>query len=137
MNKTIAPLRPWGRGQRLCNFFSLFHFDLDSGGWCQSSTSEIVNDVLRVQRLIITELDMELGSLVGAVRSKRVLFADGVRPAVVVIKDGKIHQILSDGALEEVGCEVSTAPSLPSLRLQALIQLSGCGCRCGTWATVC
>uniref|UniRef100_A0A3B3DEJ5 allantoinase n=1 Tax=Oryzias melastigma TaxID=30732 RepID=A0A3B3DEJ5_ORYME len=45
---------------------------------------------------------MELGSLVGAVRSKRVLFADGVRPAVVVIKDGKIHQILSDGALEEV-----------------------------------
>ncbi|XP_023809791.1 allantoinase, mitochondrial [Oryzias latipes] len=50
---------------------------------------------------------MELGSLVGAVRSKRVLFGDGVRPAVVVIKDGKIHQILSGSALtEEVGCEV-------------------------------
>ncbi|RVE73801.1 hypothetical protein OJAV_G00034820 [Oryzias javanicus] len=49
---------------------------------------------------------MELGSLVGAVRSRRVLFADGVRPAVVVIKDGKIHQILSDSTHEEVGCEV-------------------------------
>lgn len=81
---------------------------------------------------------MELGSLVGAVRSKRVLFGDGVRPAVVVIKDGKIHQILSGSALtEEVGCEVSAAPSLLSLRLQVLIQLSFCGCRCGTLARVC
>ncbi|XP_037326180.1 allantoinase, mitochondrial isoform X1 [Pungitius pungitius] len=39
---------------------------------------------------------MELGSSVGAVRSKRVLLGDQVRPAVIVIKDGKIHQILSD-----------------------------------------
>ncbi|XP_031728859.1 allantoinase, mitochondrial isoform X1 [Anarrhichthys ocellatus] len=39
---------------------------------------------------------MELGSMVGAVRSKRVLLGDQVRPAVIVIKDGKIHQILSD-----------------------------------------
>uniref|UniRef100_G3NKP4 allantoinase n=1 Tax=Gasterosteus aculeatus aculeatus TaxID=481459 RepID=G3NKP4_GASAC len=39
---------------------------------------------------------MEPGSSVGAVRSKRVLLGDQVRPAVIVIKDGTIHQILSD-----------------------------------------
>ncbi|TNN74206.1 Allantoinase, mitochondrial [Liparis tanakae] len=39
---------------------------------------------------------MELGSTVVAVRSERVLLGDQVRPAVIVIKDGKIHQILSD-----------------------------------------
>lgn len=39
---------------------------------------------------------MELGSTVRAVRSQRVLLGDEVRPAVVVIKDGKISQILSD-----------------------------------------
>ncbi|KAM8875466.1 allantoinase, mitochondrial isoform 1-T2 [Spinachia spinachia] len=39
---------------------------------------------------------MELGSSLGAVRSKRVLLGDQVRPAIIVIKDGKIHQILSD-----------------------------------------
>uniref|UniRef100_A0A665UYS8 allantoinase n=1 Tax=Echeneis naucrates TaxID=173247 RepID=A0A665UYS8_ECHNA len=39
---------------------------------------------------------MEVGSAVNAVRSRRVLIGDKVQPAVVVIKDGKIHQILSD-----------------------------------------
>ncbi|XP_068449341.1 allantoinase, mitochondrial isoform X1 [Clinocottus analis] len=39
---------------------------------------------------------MELGSTVVAVRSERVLLGDQVRPAVIAIKDGKIHQILSD-----------------------------------------
>uniref|UniRef100_A0A4W6EYF6 allantoinase n=1 Tax=Lates calcarifer TaxID=8187 RepID=A0A4W6EYF6_LATCA len=39
---------------------------------------------------------MELGSVVSAVRSKRVLIGNDVRPAVVIIKDGKIHQILSE-----------------------------------------
>lgn len=51
---------------------------------------------------------MELGSAVGAVRSKRVLVGDEVSPAVVVIKDGKIHQILPDRDFPgDVACEVS------------------------------
>uniref|UniRef100_A0A668AAR0 allantoinase n=1 Tax=Myripristis murdjan TaxID=586833 RepID=A0A668AAR0_9TELE len=39
---------------------------------------------------------MELGSTVSAVRSKRVLVGNEVRPAVVIIKDGKIQSIFSD-----------------------------------------
>uniref|UniRef100_A0A3B3VJJ8 allantoinase n=1 Tax=Poecilia latipinna TaxID=48699 RepID=A0A3B3VJJ8_9TELE len=38
---------------------------------------------------------MELGSVVSAVRSNRVLLGNEVSPAVIIIKDGKIHQILS------------------------------------------
>ncbi|KAM6921473.1 allantoinase, mitochondrial [Xenentodon cancila] len=50
---------------------------------------------------------MELGSLVTAVRSKRVLIGDEVRPAIIEIKDGKIHQILcTKNFTEDVGCEV-------------------------------
>ncbi|XP_061593539.1 allantoinase, mitochondrial [Cololabis saira] len=50
---------------------------------------------------------MELGSLVTAVKSKRVLIGDHVRPAVIKIKNGKIHQILSiSNFTEDVGCEV-------------------------------
>lgn len=50
---------------------------------------------------------MELGSQVSAVRSKRVLVGDEVRPAVIVIKDGKIHQILSDKDVSGDGdCQV-------------------------------
>ena len=46
--------------------------------------------------------------MVTAVRSTRVLVGDEVLPAVVVIKDGKIHQIHSDGDFsEDVACEVS------------------------------
>uniref|UniRef100_A0A3P9KGD3 allantoinase n=1 Tax=Oryzias latipes TaxID=8090 RepID=A0A3P9KGD3_ORYLA len=58
---------------------------------------------------------MELGSLVGAVRSKRVLFGDGVRPAVVVIKDGKIHQILSGSALTEEVWDVGESVLMPGI----------------------
>lgn len=51
---------------------------------------------------------MELGKTVSAVRSKRVLIGNEVCPAVIVIKNGKIHQILSDSKFsEDVGCEVS------------------------------
>ncbi|KAF3835736.1 hypothetical protein F7725_028294 [Dissostichus mawsoni] len=50
---------------------------------------------------------MELGSTVSAVRSQRVLLGDEIRPAVILIKDGKIHQILSDISVD-VPCEVST-----------------------------
>ncbi|KAM7410541.1 hypothetical protein PAMA_001803 [Pampus argenteus] len=50
---------------------------------------------------------MELGSTVGAVRSTRVLLGNEVGPAVVVIKDGKIYQILSDRDFsKDVACEV-------------------------------
>lgn len=50
---------------------------------------------------------MEVGAAVGAVRSKRVLIGSEVRPAVVIIKDGKIHKILSDSKSSgDVGCEV-------------------------------
>ncbi|XP_054644834.1 allantoinase, mitochondrial isoform X1 [Dunckerocampus dactyliophorus] len=43
---------------------------------------------------------MELGSTVTAVRSSRVLLGQ-VRPAVVVIKNGKIHQVLSEEEFTE------------------------------------
>ncbi|XP_068599457.1 allantoinase, mitochondrial [Brachionichthys hirsutus] len=42
---------------------------------------------------------MELGQVVRAVRSKRVLLGDDVHPADVVIKDGQIHEILPDVSL--------------------------------------
>lgn len=45
--------------------------------------------------------------MVSAVRSQRVLLGDEIRPAVILIKDGKIHQILSDISVD-VACEVST-----------------------------
>lgn len=48
---------------------------------------------------------MELGSTVSAVRSNRVLVGDEVCPAVIVIKDEKIHQILSHGDFSGA-CEV-------------------------------
>lgn len=51
---------------------------------------------------------MKLGSTVSAVRSNRVLVGDDVRPAVVVIKDGKIHQILSHRDFSgDADCQVS------------------------------
>ncbi|XP_068175718.1 allantoinase, mitochondrial [Antennarius striatus] len=53
---------------------------------------------------------MELGSVVCAVRSHRVLVGDNVRPAVIVIKDGKIHEILPFGDVTEVlSCEMLDA----------------------------
>ncbi|KAF0042577.1 hypothetical protein F2P81_006109 [Scophthalmus maximus] len=45
---------------------------------------------------------MELGSTVGAVRSQRVLMGHRLCPAVVRIKDGRIHRILS-GSLFPAG----------------------------------
>ncbi|XP_037530935.1 zgc:103559 [Nematolebias whitei] len=50
---------------------------------------------------------MKPGSHVGAVKSSRVLVGDEVGPAVVIIKDGKIQQILSShNVTQDVGCEV-------------------------------
>ncbi|KAM3850242.1 allantoinase, mitochondrial [Diretmus argenteus] len=50
---------------------------------------------------------MEVGSTVSAVRSKRVLVGEEVRPAVVLINDGKIQSILSDGNFSgDAACEV-------------------------------
>lgn len=40
---------------------------------------------------------MKPGATVTAVRSSRVLLDDKVLPAVIVIKDGKIHEIIPDG----------------------------------------
>lgn len=39
---------------------------------------------------------MEPGSTVSAVRSQRVLCGEEIRPAVIIIKEGKIHSILPD-----------------------------------------
>ncbi|KTF75632.1 hypothetical protein cypCar_00035900 [Cyprinus carpio] len=39
---------------------------------------------------------MEPGSVVSAVRSQRVLCGEEIRPAVIIIKEGKIHSILPD-----------------------------------------
>lgn len=59
---------------------------------------------------------MELGSTVSAVRSTRVLDGDKVRPAVVVIKDGKIHGIVSSCSFsEDVACQVSWVSLLRTL----------------------
>lgn len=67
------------------------------------SVLENLGTLFGVQYLWI-RTDMELGSTVGAVRSSRVLLGQEVRPAVVVIKDGKIHQIHAHSA--DVACEV-------------------------------
>lgn len=51
---------------------------------------------------------MDLGSSVAAVRSSRVLFDGDVRPAVVLIKDGKIQRVVSyTDSPEDAACEVS------------------------------
>lgn len=39
---------------------------------------------------------MEAGSTVSAVRSLKVVTGDEVRPALITIKEGKIHNILPD-----------------------------------------
>jgi len=66
---------------------------------------------------------MEPGSLVSVVRSKRVLVGDEVCPAVIVIKEGKIQQILSTSSLtEDVGCEVGWL-SLFSLSFLKFVKL--------------
>lgn len=39
---------------------------------------------------------MEPGSVVSAVRSQRVLYGKEIQPAVIIIKEGKIHSILPD-----------------------------------------
>lgn len=50
---------------------------------------------------------MELGSCVSVVRSTRVLLGTELRPAFVVIKNGKIHQILTDSNFSgERSCKV-------------------------------
>lgn len=50
---------------------------------------------------------MEVGSPVSAVRSQRVVLGNKVCPAVVTIKDGRIHKILPDGEdPDEGGFEV-------------------------------
>lgn len=49
---------------------------------------------------------MELGSTVAAVKSTRVFLGNQqVGPAVILIRDGKIHQVLSGGEVTE-GVEV-------------------------------
>lgn len=77
---------------------------------------------------------MQLGSQVCAVRSTRVLVGEHVGPAVVVIKCGKIHQILPHGGLtEESACEVSllsvlsVAGDSPGI-FQLCSVLAGVGC---------
>lgn len=56
---------------------------------------------------------MELGSQVRAVRSNRVLIFDEVSPAVIIIKDGKIQQILSGSVFnQDIVCEVSWRSSV-------------------------
>ncbi|XP_052322665.1 allantoinase, mitochondrial isoform X2 [Oncorhynchus keta] len=53
---------------------------------------------------------MEPGSTVSAVRSSRVLCGTEIRPALIVIKEGKIHKILPDSSGSTgdtaAGCEV-------------------------------
>nr|XP_029512341.1 allantoinase, mitochondrial-like [Oncorhynchus nerka] len=53
---------------------------------------------------------MEPGSTVSAVRSSRVLCGTVIRPALIVIKEGKIHKILPDSSgstgYTAAGCEV-------------------------------
>lgn len=56
------------------------------------------------------QTNMEPGSSVGAVRSSRVLLGQELRPAVLVIKDGKIHQIQPHST--DVACEVTNKAKL-------------------------
>lgn len=60
--------------------------------------------------IVYTEGDteMETGSTVRAVKSLKVLIGDEVRPALITIIDGKIHNILTDpSAAAEEGGEVN------------------------------
>lgn len=41
---------------------------------------------------------MEPGTIVSAVRSQRVLYGKEIQPALIIIKEGKIHSILPDSA---------------------------------------
>lgn len=51
------------------------------------------------------QTNMEPGSSVNAVRSSRVLLGQELRPAVLIIKDGKIEQIQPHSA--DIACEVT------------------------------
>ncbi|XP_028300843.1 allantoinase, mitochondrial [Gouania willdenowi] len=52
-------------------------------------------------------MDLKLGSTLSVVRSTRVVIGDQVSPAVIIIKDGKIHQILSSSSYSETDeCQV-------------------------------
>lgn len=48
------------------------------------------------KQTICSIVDMEPGSAVSAVRSQRVLCGEKILPAVIVIKEGKIHSVLPD-----------------------------------------
>lgn len=53
---------------------------------------------------------MKLGETVSAVRSNRVLVGDQVRPAVILIQDGKVQRILEHADLpQDAACEVGSA----------------------------
>ncbi|XP_036378534.1 zgc:103559 [Megalops cyprinoides] len=50
---------------------------------------------------------MEPGSTISAIRSKRVLCGSDIRPALILIREGKIHKILPDAGLNvDAACEV-------------------------------
>lgn len=56
--------------------------------------------------------NMKLGETVSAVRSNRVLLGDQVRPAVILIQDGKIQRILKHTDFSgDAACEVGSSVS--------------------------
>ncbi|KAG7488356.1 hypothetical protein MATL_G00031890 [Megalops atlanticus] len=50
---------------------------------------------------------MEPGSTISAISSQRVLCGNDIRPALILIREGKIHKILPDAGLNtDAACEV-------------------------------
>ncbi|XP_077054980.1 allantoinase, mitochondrial isoform X3 [Siphateles boraxobius] len=65
---------------------------------------------------------MEPGSTVSAVRSQRVLCGEEIRPAVILIKEGKIHSILSDSE--------ASAHAAGKLELRPMVGAGVAGFKC-------
>lgn len=130
-------------------FTSRVFFWAGVGGWCLRAcgTCQISLGTHFTIQCLWIQTNMEPGSSVGAVRSSRVLLGQELRPAVLVIKDGKIHQIQPHAT--DVACEVTNKAKLTrqkseldqafqTLSLSCMHnhqRLCVCAGRCWMWAT--
>lgn len=99
-------------------------------GWCLVGLDGSIL-CAHIQSLWI-QTNMEPGSRVNAVRSSRVLLGQELRPAVLIIEDGKIKQIKPHSA--DIACEVTKTKKLHTLKLlspyipAAVVGLTSCTC---------
>lgn len=81
---------------------------------CIELARSVLGPHFTIQSLCI-QTNMEPGSSVNAVRSTRVLLKQELRPAVLIIKDGKIKQIQPHSA--DIACEVIKTKKLHAPKL--------------------